>query len=72
MNSFSYLIKKSGYEIIKLETFYNQYIISCYYKPIFQTQLNALKKEYFKDKQIKRNYKKMKVTYISGAQVINH
>ena len=51
MNSFAYLIKKSGYEIIKLETFYNQYIISCYCKPIFQTQLNALKKEYFKDKK---------------------
>ena len=50
VNSFSYLINKAGYEIIKLETFYNEYIISCYCKPTYKSDIEKIKNSYEYDK----------------------
>ena len=50
VNSFSYLINKAGYEIIKLETFYNEYIISCYCKPTYKSDIEKIKNLYEYDK----------------------
>ena len=63
LNSFSYLINKAGYEILKLETFYNDYIISCYCKPSYVSEIDHIKKKYFSDKDKLKN----SINEIAGA-----
>ncbi|MDA9701522.1 class I SAM-dependent methyltransferase [Prochlorococcus sp. AH-736-L23] len=52
INSFSYLINSAGYEIIKIENFYNDYIISCYCKPKNESDLKNLNNKYNSEKEM--------------------
>ncbi|KGF91727.1 MULTISPECIES: methyltransferase domain-containing protein [Prochlorococcus] len=61
INSFSYLINKAGYEIIKIENFYNDYIISCYCKPKNESDLKNLNIKYMSEKEmISKSINKLK------------